>query len=865
VASIITFFYRDAIKAPVGRGEMRTFNPRLVAFLLALSVAVQLPLVVADGIDTAGDGPGPMVDILDPRLLNSTYTGRIPIIDGLIEANEWTIAERTEALHSEMPPAWEETGTHISGPGIQNDSDASHVFWSMYDDDYLYFAFNCSDDVIVVDSYPASFWRDDGIEIAIDGALDQDINQRTDEGFEDGDTFAVPADGSDGIAYSLSNGNQYARYWGPNRDWFSAVQQGSVNNMSYYTVEVAIRLNTISNPVPASMIGLNTGQNDDDDGNVSKEGVIRWQGLDGYKVWENETLWGHLYFRSAVRANAGYNTVVNQTDTVDFDGTGSWSNHLDFGQSGTYVWTFEYGGSTRTLTGPTPSFRFDIPGEYLVTLNVTDPAGEWDTDTMLVGVRDTEDPVAEAGPDINVDQGVVVTFDAGGTQDNHPSFPDGFTFEWFFIDQKVIRLYGLTANHTFDSPGMYTVRLTVTDPAGNTAEDSLTVTVKDVEPPHADAGVDITVDDGQLVNFDGTNSTDNFEIVRMTWEFYLGDELVSLTGRTPKYTFPSPGVYNVTLSVFDGDGQFDVDHMTVTVLDVTPPVASAGDTKQFNEDVTVTLDGSLSYDDVAIVSFHWEVSFGGSVVFESDQEKDRYDFPEPGLYDVTLTVRDATGLSSSDTVQYSVKDITPPSADAGEDREVDEDVPVTFSGSGSTDNVGIVEWEWMITTEGAPSVRRTGEEFEYVFAEPGEYTVTLTCSDKEGEWDSDAVKVTVEDVTPPEAVPPSSVTIKVGQIVEFDGRGSTDNVGITKFQWHYEMAGAPFDLFGPNITQEFSAKGNYTITLTVEDGAGNTDTATFWVLVQRPKTGDDSPGFGLLLALVAVAAAGAAVAVRRRD
>ena len=848
---------------------MRTLPPRLVAILLAFFMAFQVPLVVADGTGGDGSAPGPMLDILDPRLLNSTYTPRIPIIDGLIQDNEWGIAEHTEALHSQMPPAWEETGTHISGPGIQNDSDASHVFWSMYDDDYLYFAFNCSDDVIIVDSYPASFWRDDGIEIAIDGALDQDVNQRTDEGFEDGDTFCVPADGSDGIAYSLSNGNQYARYWGPNRDWFSAVQQGSVNNMSYYTVEVAIRLNTISNPVPASMIGLNTGQNDDDDGNITKEGVIRWQGLDGYKVWENETLWGHLYLRSAVKANAGYNTVVNQTDTVMFDGTGSWSNHLNFSQSGSYVWTFEYGGTTKTLTGPTPSFKFDIPGEYTVTLNVTDPAGEWDTDTVLVGVRDTEDPVANAGPDITVDQGQVVTFDASGTQDNHPSFPDGFTFEWFFIDQKVIRLYGLTANHTFNIPGMYTVRLTVSDPAGNTAEDSLTVTVKDVEPPNADAGEDITVDDGQLVNFDGTNSTDNYEIVKMTWEFYLGDDLVSLTGRTPKYTFPSPGVYNVTLTVEDGDGQSDVDYMIVTIVDVTPPFARIGDgnPKQFNEDVVVTLE-STSFDDVGIVSFHWEVSFGGTVVFESDKEKDQYDFPDPGLYDVSLTVTDAVGLSSSDTVQFSAKDITPPSADAGDNREVDEDVPVTFSGSLSTDNVGIVSWEWIITTEGAPSVRRTGEEFEYVFSEPGVYTVTLTCADSTGDdarWDSDAVQVTVRDVTPPEAVPPTSITIKVGQIVEFDGRGSSDNVNITKYHWHYEMSGAPFDLYGPNITQEFSAKGNYTITLTVEDAAGNTDTADFWVLVQKPKTSDDSPGFGLLVVMVAIVAVGAAVAVRRRD
>jgi PKD repeat protein len=806
-----------------------------------------------------------MLDIIEPRLLNSTYTERIPIIDGVMDANEWSRAEGTEALHSQMPPAWEETGAHITGPGIQNDSDASHRFWSMYDDDYLYFAFNCTDDYIVVDNYPTAFWRDDGIEVCIDGALDQDIDQRNESGYEDGDTFSVPADGSEGIAYSNSGGSQYARYWGPNRDWFSAVTQGSVNNQSYYVVEVAIRLNTISNPTPASTIGLNTGQNDDDDGNTTKEGVIRWQGLDGYEVWSNETLWGHLYLASAVTAHAGFNEVVNQSDSVTFDGSASWSNHPEFDLSGQYEWTFMYDGEEVKLTGENPSFTFDRPGDYVVTLNVTDPAGVWDTDTVTIGVRDTENPVAEAGPDIAVDQGEVVTFDGSGSTDNHPGFPEGFTFEWFFIDQKVVRLDGITANHTFNSPGTYTVRLTVTDLAGNSHDDTLTVTVRDVEPPSADAGDDIQVDDGQLVNFDGTNSTDNFEIVKMVWQFFLGDEPVNLTGRAPKYTFPAPGVYNVTLTVQDADGQTDTDTMVVTVIDVTPPMADAGTVREFAEDVEVTMDASTSFDNVGIVSYKWEVVFGDEPEprFQSTEKKAKYDFPEPGLYHITLTVTDGVGLSTSDTVQYNVMDVTPPTASAGQDKEVDEDVPYTFDAEASEDNVAIISWEWVIASEGNPSVRRTGESFEYVFSEPGVYTVTLTCTDGADNWDSDAVTITVLDVTAPDAVAPSSVTVKVGQVVELDGRSSTDNVGITSYHWHYELLGAPIDLYSPNITQAFDAKGNYTITLTVEDAAGNTDTASFYVNVEKPKK-DDEPGFGLLIALVAVAAVGAALSVRRR-
>jgi len=71
------------------------------------------------------------------------------------------------------------------------------------------------------------------------------------------------------------------------------------------------------------------------------------------------------------------------------------------------------------------------------------------------------------------------------------------------------------------------------------------------------------------------------------------------------------------------------------------------------------------------------------------------------------------------------------------------------------------------------------------------------------------------------------------------------------------------DSYGPNITQEFSSKGNYTITLEVTDAAGNSDTKSFYVLVKKPPKKEE-PGFGLLIALLAVTAAGAALTVRRR-
>ncbi len=841
----------------------------VIIILLVLSACVTMPAASGDddyaggaaGSGRGADGPGPL-DLIEPRLINATYTSRFPIINGEMDTNEWTLAENSSALWSQRPPAWEETGAWITGPGIQNDSDCSHQFWTMYDADYLYFLFNCTDDSIWVDNpYPGNFYRDDGMEICIDGAFDKDENQRTDEGFEDGDTFYVPADGTKGTAYSYRYNETTGRTWGQMGEWFSA----ATNHSTYYIVEVAIRLSAISAPRPGDTIGLNTGQNDDDDGGETKEGVLRWQGLDGYQVFSNETLWGQLYLRTAVRADAGNPQYVNQSDTVTFDGSGSWSNYPDFDLQGEFTWTFEYGGATKTLTGVRPSFTFNIPGEYIVTLNVTDGTGEWDTDTVLIGVRDTEDPKANAGPDTTIVQGEQLTFDGSGSTDNHPAFPEGFNFTWKFFDGNVIRLYGIKANHTFNNPGEFIITLRVTDIAGNFDEDTMTVTVKDTIDPVADPGPDLTIDEDDEAHLDGTRSYDNvpYNIAKWVWEFYLGETLVNLTGETVSYKFPAPGVYEVTLTVFDYDGNSGSATFNVTVLDVTPPTASAGESRIFNEDIEVALNGELSWDNVGIESYEWTIYLGDVVVDQLSGEKPRYNFTEPGLYDISLTVTDTVGLSSSDTAQYRVKDVTNPVADAGSNREVDEDVEVLFSAAASSDNVGIVHFNWTIDTADAPRIRRTGEEFTYVFEDPKVYTVTLTVTDGQDNWDSHAITVTVKDVTAPVAVPPGSVEIKVGQNVTFDGGGSSDNVGIVKYEWNYTMLDVPKTRPGKSIVVIFEAKGNYTITLTVEDAAGNSDSETFWVNVVKPKKEEDNPGFGTMLVLVAAGAA-ALVATRRR-
>jgi hypothetical protein len=84
----------------------------------------------------------------------------------------------------------------------------------------------------------------------------------------------------------------------------------------------------------------------------------------------------------------------------------------------------------------------------------------------------------------------------------------------------------------------------------------------------------------------------------------------------------------------------------------------------------------------------------------------------------------------------------PPVADAGPDQRVDEGTMVTFDGSVSDDNIGVVGYYWTFMDETQKNL--TGVSPSYTFSTPGTYTVTLLVKDAAGNSDTDTIEITVE-------------------------------------------------------------------------------------------------------------------------
>ncbi|UCD92440.1 MAG: PKD domain-containing protein [Methanobacteriota archaeon] len=125
----------------------------------------------------------------------------------------------------------------------------------------------------------------------------------------------------------------------------------------------------------------------------------------------------------------------------------------------------------------------------------------------------------------------------------------------------------------------------------------------------------------------------------------------------------------------------------------------------------------------------------------------------PGVH--TICVRGLNMVShwehsaSCDTL--TVADTIPPVANAGADQTVDEGSPVTLNGGASSDNIGIVSYEWDFDASDGVSFSppdATGVSPTHTYGDNGIYIVTLQVKDTWGNSDTDTMTVTVRNVAP---------------------------------------------------------------------------------------------------------------------
>ncbi|OGS43111.1 MAG: hypothetical protein A3K76_03630 [Euryarchaeota archaeon RBG_13_57_23] len=147
-------------------------------------------------------------------------------------------------------------------------------------------------------------------------------------------------------------------------------------------------------------------------------------------------------------------------------------------------------------------------------------------------------------------------------------------------------------------------------------------------------------------------------------------------------------------------------------------------------------------------------------------------------------------------------------------------VNVDASASYDTDGT-IVEyiWEWGDDTMGAGMIT------SHTYAMAGTYTVILTVVDNMG-----ASGATMQDVTVyerPNDIPIAAFTAMVTElVVDVDASGSTDDSMIVAYAWSWGDGSADEMFVTPIASHTYAMPGTYTITLTVTDDDGATNSAS---------------------------------------
>ena len=277
-------------------------------------------------------------------------------------------------------------------------------------------------------------------------------------------------------------------------------------------------------------------------------------------------------------ADAGPAQVVTSGEEITLDASASSDPE---GSIARYGWR-QIGGPAVVLSGPeTVRARFTAPPTATETvlvfeLTVTDDKGAAATASTSVTVRRlNRPPVANAGLEQTVDEGVAVTLDGSGSAD-----PDGAIASYAWVQTRgpsVMLTDARAPRPTFESPPVavetpLSFALTVTDSDGASATATTVVIVRHVNrPPVAEAGQSRSVTGGTEVVLDGSGSADpEGALVSHAWA-QSGGPAVGLSGAdSVQARFVSPAVSVDTpltfrLSVADAAGATASDEVEVLV------------------------------------------------------------------------------------------------------------------------------------------------------------------------------------------------------------------------------------------------------------------------------------------------------------
>jgi PKD repeat protein len=462
-----------------------------------------------------------------------------------------------------------------------------------------------------------------------------------------------------------------------------------------------------------------------------------------------------------------------------------------------------------------PGYTFNEPGNYTIYMAVTGPGG------MDYAVKTDYITVLAPAP--------VAAFSASPTSGDAPlsvQFTDESTgtitsWAWDFDNDGTTDSTEQNPAYVYSTAGTYAVNLTVTGPGGS--DDETKTGYISVAEPLAKPVASFTADPLQgtaplTVQF--TDASTGDAIASYAWDF-TNDGNVDSSEQNPQYSYATPGVYTVSLTVTNAAGSDTKTQADLIAVTEPAPVA------QFTADpLTGAVPLSVAFTDASsnAASYAWDFENDG--VIDSTDQNPVHVYDTAGTYTVNLTVANTAGSAGEVKADYIVVNPAAPLANfSANTTGGTAPLAVLFTDESAGD--GISSWAWDFDNDG--TVDSTEQNPEYVYSLPGVYNVSLTVTSAGGS--DTAVKeqyVTVTVTAPIADFTANQTSGYVPLPVRFtDASAGT----VESWAWDFDNDGT-VDSNEQNPDYTYAAAGNYSVNLTVANAGGsNTSVRTGYINV----------------------------------
>ncbi len=257
-------------------------------------------------------------------------------------------------------------------------------------------------------------------------------------------------------------------------------------------------------------------------------------------------------------------TAITITITASDPGNDTLSYGFDWDGNGLFTDPGDIAGQAANQA----SHTWNTQGSYSITLRVDDGDGGVVTTTSSLTVNDTNPTADFAATPTSGDEPLTVNFSDAST-----SYDGIVAWAWDLNGDGATDATVANPSFQYTASGVYTVSLTVqeTDSDADTETKVSYITVGDTDPQANFTATPTSGDAPLRVNFsDASTSYDG--IIAWAWDLN-GDGATDATVANPNFQYTISGVYTVSLTVQEADGDADTETKVsyITVNEIPPP------------------------------------------------------------------------------------------------------------------------------------------------------------------------------------------------------------------------------------------------------------------------------------------------------